>query len=388
MALLSKSRLKGVIVAAFSFALILPAAVTNAVPPDDLPGLEVPDDEDYTPSDYASNTEEPTGPPAAGGTLYITQPKTSAALKQIYNEPRAGDMQVVGTFNYAGKTITFGTYVEKTVPIQQALDESYRDAYETAQNKNPPSLVSQIPLYVQVDYAVKGGVDYNKLSGQAGVTANHPTLTESEEDALYQSAVAEADAAAAAEMGTTTSALPAASCGKWWRPKYSAVKAGNHRVHYGGTSTYEYYGQVYTKFKWSGAQMRTLLACNKRSGWEQDFFMDPGSGYWLKADTRNWSSDLPRVYHDTTFLDNGRQFGFGVTRASRVKTNTNYYIKFTAHLGPDKVDTAGMVNQRTRPPSWFPGCDSLWCMFTVSGVTLDVKRGFTVPGYYSWLIPV
>lgn len=346
-------------------------------------------------------TDQPTGVDPAN-TLYIRpSPITATSLEGLI-PARSGSVEVVGQFAHNGDTITFGTMVHPGEDVSDTLNASFTELWNslTFEGTDPPNnnslpmspsddpleqdasplagpALPPIPRYSVVTLDVPA--DYTNLAAKSGVQATPAPMTDAEDDAAYDAAVSAAQNAVVPgtlDPETGEVITKTGQCYKQWWPSYSSIRAGNHRRAISG-SLFEHYGQVRTEFKWTGSRMNNLLACHKTSGWEQDFFMDPAGGYWLKSKIRTWSSNVPTIYRDTGFRDSGRGFGFGVVRASKLKVDKKYYIEFTALRDNQSSDKAGITNDQTvgTPTS----CVSKWCMFVKKKA--DIKRGFTVPQY-------
>ena len=117
---------------------------------------------------------------------------------------------------------------------------------------------------------------------------------------------------------------------------------------FGSTSTYEHETQVYNKN-----------------------FADY-DGYW--------SSNLPRAYRDTQFLDTIDNFTVGSAQASSIQTNSQYFTYIGLHAGSASSATVRIKGQKGhRWPSW---CYSTWCIF--ADATTSSMSTFMAPGGMSW----
>ncbi len=122
----------------------------------------------------------------------------------------------------------------------------------------------------------------------------------------------------------------------------------NNTSDFGSTSTYEHETQVYNKS-----------------------FADY-NGYW--------SSNLPRAYKDTPFLDSIDNFTVGSAKASSIRTNYRYYTYMTLRAGSASSATVRIKGQKGhRWPSW---CYSTWCIFP--DATTGSMATFTAPAGISW----
>lgn len=88
-----------------------------------------------------------------------------------------------------------------------------------------------------------------------------------------------------------------------------------------------------------------------------------------------WSSNLPRAYYDTPFLDELDNFTVGSAYADGIKKYTKYYTYIALKPGSVKSATVRIKGQRGhRSPSW---CYSTWCVYPDS--TTGTMLKFTAP---------
>lgn len=122
----------------------------------------------------------------------------------------------------------------------------------------------------------------------------------------------------------------------------------NNTNDFGSTSTYEHETQVYNK----------------------NF-----------ADYNNyWSSNLPRAYLDTPFLDSIDNFTVGSAQASLIQTNYSYYAYMALRPGSASSATVRIKGQKGhRWPSW---CYSTWCIS--ADATTSSMVTFMAPSGMSW----
>jgi|WetSurMetagenome_2_1015567.scaffolds.fasta_scaffold20977_3 hypothetical protein len=145
-----------------------------------------------------------------------------------------------------------------------------------------------------------------------------------------------------------------------WAPYYGKSKVTrqltfqflyfNNISDFGSTSTYECETQVYDKNY-------------------ADF-----DGYW--------SSNFPRAYYDTPFLDQLDNFTVGCAQASSLQINTMYYAEMTLR---QQTSPTALVRIKGQKGHRFPsGCYSTWCI--IADATTGSLTYFTAPisSYLEW----
>ncbi len=88
-----------------------------------------------------------------------------------------------------------------------------------------------------------------------------------------------------------------------------------------------------------------------------------------------WSSNLPRAYKDTQFLDTLDNFTIGSSKASDIVANTQYYTSMDLTGGSASSATVRIKGQLGhRYPS---SCYSTWCIF--ADMTTPTLKSYTAP---------
>lgn len=93
-----------------------------------------------------------------------------------------------------------------------------------------------------------------------------------------------------------------------------------------------------------------------------------------------WSSNMPKAYYDTPFLDTIDNFTVGTLSASALKTNTQYFTYMSLKGGTATTATVRIKGQKGhRTPS---SCYSTWCVF--AGATTGTMALLSAPSGKSW----
>jgi len=93
-----------------------------------------------------------------------------------------------------------------------------------------------------------------------------------------------------------------------------------------------------------------------------------------------WSSNMPRAYYDTPFLDSIDNFTVGSATAVVLSPYKQYYTYMSLKKEKNNSATVRIKGQKgKRSPSW---CYSTWCIFAEA--TTETMAKFTAPGSKSW----
>lgn len=134
-----------------------------------------------------------------------------------------------------------------------------------------------------------------------------------------------------------------------------------------------------------------------RSQTYQTFYFDNILGFWEQSTYEHetqiydnnfanydgyWSSNLPRAYKDTQFLDDIDDFTVGSAQASEIKLKNKYYTYMSLKRGKTKkarVKIRGQIGFRF--PSW---CYSLWCVIRNQTTFPGALADYEAPGTVRW----
>lgn len=93
-----------------------------------------------------------------------------------------------------------------------------------------------------------------------------------------------------------------------------------------------------------------------------------------------WSSNMPKAYYDTPFLDTIDNFTVGTLTANVLKVKTQYYTYMSLKAGTVTTATVRIKGQKGhRSPS---SCYSTWCVF--ADATTGTMALLTAPSGKSW----
>lgn len=171
----------------------------------------------------------------------------------------------------------------------------------------------------------------------------------------------------------------ASKCGDTWKPNTVTLNGG-----YSSTSKSRY---AKVEFKWtSSTRLANLKACPAVT-LEPDFVTYNYDGKNYLAKMRSWSTNMPSqyVYFDTSFLDSVDEpvYTVGLSDATKLKLNTNYYTYIRTTNGNANTDKAKIIVQRGKKT--VPGCSSLWCIYSQSSQRYPSGTGWvTIPGSKKW----
>lgn len=159
-----------------------------------------------------------------------------------------------------------------------------------------------------------------------------------------------------------------------WAPKKGYISTN---CCYAGSG----YRYVYQSFIWNDWRIGNLKRIDNNMTYEADATYNPERGTYLGS-VRSWSSNLPRAYRDTEFLDGVtgdlRVLTVGTANAQRLAPNKYYYTSIRTTRGRQNTDGGGATGQIGY--RWPSGCYRAACIFGRASDVLINVGDYRAPG--------